>query len=79
MLLIALCFLQHCIGLQLGIEGMQLARIGSSAFHCLTTNEVIILYTKPIDATEYCQPDKFGVTLGQELFPHLITAAFQLI
>jgi hypothetical protein len=78
-LLIALCFLQHCIGLQLGIKCMQLARIGGCAFYCLTTNEVIILYTEPIHAAKYCQPNKFGITLGQELFQHVIIAKFQLI
>ncbi len=46
---------------------MQLARIGCGSFHRLTTDEVIILYTEPVHATKYCQPNKFGITFGKEL------------
>ena len=66
---------QHCIRLQLGIEGMQFARIGSGAFHRLSTNKIVILHAETKNATKNCQPHKLGIRFGQELFPGRITAS----
>lgn len=70
---------QHCIRLQLSIECMKFARIGSGALRRLPTNEIVILHTVTKYAAKYCQPDKLGICLRQELLPGRITASSQLI
>lgn len=65
--------------MQFCVESVQLPRIGGRALHCLTSEEVIILYTEAKDAEKDCHPNNFGITLGQELFPYEIIALFQLI
>lgn len=77
--LIVLSPFQHCIRLQLGIEGMQFARIGGGAFYRLSTDEIVILYAKAKNAKQYCQPDKLGISLGQKLFPGRIATLSQLV